>query len=178
MNKKIIFFDGDGTLWYPSATKRTQKPHWIYSNATTKENVLAHLELTPGTKQALERLQAKGLKLAVISANPHDEAVAIREITDRTDHFGITELFVDIRASAGEDPQGKSAVMLGVLKRYGLTKDEALMVGDSYTYDYLAAKNVGIDAFFIENTVSTVPEVPPSDLQTVREVIDLVDIIE
>ena len=28
--KKVVFFDGDGTLWYPKTTKRTAAPHWVY----------------------------------------------------------------------------------------------------------------------------------------------------
>ena len=28
--KKIVFFDGDGTLWYPKDTRHTEPPHWIY----------------------------------------------------------------------------------------------------------------------------------------------------
>jgi hypothetical protein len=36
MNKLIIFFDGDGTIWYPKATKRKVKPHWIYSDPKKK----------------------------------------------------------------------------------------------------------------------------------------------
>lgn len=57
--EKIIFLDGDGTLWYPKATKRTQKPHWIYHDPETKDNYLEHLELTPKTKEALEYLSGK-----------------------------------------------------------------------------------------------------------------------
>ena len=58
MKKKIVFLDGAGTLWYPKATKRTQKPHWIYHDPETKDNYLEHLELTPRTKETLELLKA------------------------------------------------------------------------------------------------------------------------
>jgi FMN phosphatase YigB (HAD superfamily) len=36
------------------------------------------------------------------------------------------------------------------------------MVGDSYFYDYLASKEAGIDAFFIENSVSKMPDIVPT----------------
>ena len=54
MKKKIIFLDGDGTLWYPQKTKRTQKPHRIYCDDKIKDNYLEHLELTPNTKETLQ----------------------------------------------------------------------------------------------------------------------------
>ena len=34
--KKIIFFDGDGTLWYPKETKHKRNPVWIYKDKTIK----------------------------------------------------------------------------------------------------------------------------------------------
>lgn len=177
MQKKILFLDGDGTLWYPSATKRTQKPHWVYNDAETKDNYLEHIELTPGTKEALEYFHDKELYLVVISANPYDEEMAVKEIKGRLDHFELNDLFYTCRASEGSDPKGKTAIMLEIIKELGLAKEDALMVGDSYFYDYLAAKEDGIDAYFIENKVAKMPEVMPDDIQSIKEVRDLVDIL-
>jgi phosphoglycolate phosphatase-like HAD superfamily hydrolase len=178
MKKKIIFLDGDGTLWYPKATKRTQKPHWVYHDPDTKDNYLEHIELTPQTKEALECLNEKGIYLVVLSANPYAEDIAIQEIKDRLEHFGIVSLFYTFRSSEGSDPNGKAGIMLEILNTLGLAKEDAVMVGDSYFYDYLAAKNIGIDAFFINNTVSKMPEELPSDLQTIDEVHDLINLLE
>jgi hydroxymethylpyrimidine pyrophosphatase-like HAD family hydrolase len=80
MKKKIIFLDGDGTLWYPSTTKRTQKSHWIYNDPLTKDNYLAHLQLTPKIKETLTALRLRGILLVVISANPHTKEIALQEI--------------------------------------------------------------------------------------------------
>lgn len=178
MKKKIIFLDGDGTLWYPKATKRAQKPHWVYHDATTKDNYLEHLELTPGTKEALKILHEKGMYLAVISANPCDEEAAVKEIKERLDYFGLSDLFYACRASEGNDPNGKVAIMLEILAGLGLEKEDALMVGDSYFYDYLAAHENGIDAFFIENDVSKRPEMMPTNLQSIKEIEDLLTILK
>ena len=38
-NKTIIFFDGDGTIWYPKNTKRKVAPHWIYSDKEIGEKL-------------------------------------------------------------------------------------------------------------------------------------------
>jgi len=177
MNKKIVFLDGDGTLWYPKATKRTQKPHWIYHDPETKDNYLEHLELTPRTKETLEYLNKKGLLLVVLSANPYAEDVAIKEIKERLEHFGLASLFYTYRSSAGSNPNGKASIILEILSSLGLDKKDALMVGDSYFYDYLAAKDMGVDAFFIENRVSKMPDEIPSDLQSIKEVHELIDIL-
>lgn len=178
MKKKILFLDGDGTLWYPSVTKRTEKPHWVYNDVKTKDNYLEHIELTSGTKEALEYFYKKGLYLVVISANPYDEETAVKEIKERLNYFGLSELFYTCRASEGSNPNGKVAVMLEIIKELGLAKEDALMIGDSYFYDYLAATENGIDAFFIENEVAKMPEAMPEDLQSIKEVYDLVDILE
>jgi len=178
IKKRILFLDGDGTLWYPSTTKRTQKPHWVYYDEKTKDNYLEHIELIPGTKEALELFHKKGVYLVVISANPYSEEVAIKKIRERLDHFGLSGLFYACRASKGDDPKGKTTIMLEIIEELGLTKKDALMVGDSYFYDYLAAKENGIDAFFIENEVSKMLEVMPKDLQSIQEIHDLINIIE
>lgn len=176
--KKILFLDGDGTLWYPKATKRTRKPHWIYHDPETKDNYLEHLELTPKTKETLEYLSEKGLYLVVLSANPYAEDIAIKEIKERLAHFGLVSLFYTYRSSEGNDPNGKASIILEILDTLGLEKQDALMVGDSYFYDYLAAKNIGVDAFFIENSVSKMPDEIPQDLQSIKEIHELVDILE
>jgi len=177
MKKKIIFFDGDGTLWYPKATKRTQKPHWIYHDPATKDNYLEHLELTPKTKEALEILKSKDLYLVVLSAHPQAEDVAAKEIRAKLEYFGLTDLFYAYRSSDGSDPNGKALIILEVLASLGLEKQDALMVGDSYSYDYLVAKSIEVDAFFIENSVSKMPEEVPRDMQSLKEIHELVGIL-
>jgi FMN phosphatase YigB (HAD superfamily) len=150
MKKKIIFLDGDGTIWYPKKTKRTEKPHWIYHDPILKDDYLPHLELTPDLKETLVKLREKDIYLVVVSANPRAEHIAV----------------------------GETGVMLQVLDTLKLEKEDALMVGDSFYYDYQAAKDAGIDAFWIENNVGKVPEVMPADLQSIKEVSDILKVLE
>lgn len=178
MKKKLIFLDGDGTLWYPSLTKRSQKPHWVYHDPTTKDSYLEHMELTPNVKETLLKLRERGVILVVISANPRPEEVANKELRERLEFFGLLELFHSYRSSPGDRPEGKGERMLEIIELLHLTKSDALMVGDSYSYDYLAAKDVGIDALFIENEYAKMPEEIPTDLQVIREVSDLLNILE
>ena len=178
MKKKIIFLDGDGTLWYPKKTKRSEKPHWIYEHVDSKDNYLEHLELTPNLKETLEVLKNKGVLLVVISANPRAETLAISEIKDRLNYFGISSYFDSVRSSSGDDKDGKGKVMLEILGSLNLQKEDALMVGDSFVFDFLAACNVGVEALWIENPVSKLPEVLPVNLRKIGEVRDLLSMVE
>lgn len=178
MKKKIIFLDGDGTLWYPKTTKRTVKPHWVYIDPTTKDNYLEHITLTPGTKSALKELFSRGLYLVVISANPYSPEIARKEIKERLDYFGLSKYIYSYNASEGSDPLGKVDIMLDILKDLNLSNKEALMIGDSYFYDYLAAKSNGIDAFFIENDVAKMPDEPDKNIQKINELKDILSLLE
>lgn len=173
MKKKLIFFDGDGTLWYPKATKRTKKPHWVYHDPATKDDFLSHLELTPGTKETLEWLKQKDLRLVVISANPSEEKTAMQEMKERLEYFELIDLIDSYRVSRGDDPTGKSAIMLEIIGELDVERVDALMVGDSYVYDYLAAQNVGIDALFIKSEVANLPRDLPDDFRSIDEIDDL-----
>lgn len=178
MKKKLIFLDGDGTLWYPSSTKRTKKSHWIYSDPATRDNYLEHMELTPKVKEALLKLNGKGITLVVLSASPHPTEVANRELREKLEFFDILKFFDSYHSSPGDRPDGKGALMLKLIESHKLTKKDALMIGDSFFYDYLAAKDVGVDAYLIENQSSKMPTEVPEDLQVLREVIDIMDILE
>ncbi len=178
MKKKIIFFDGDGTLWYPKATKRTKKPHWVYHDVTAKDNYLDHLELTPKTKETLMMLHEKGLKLVVISANPSAKEIATREIKERIDYFDLGNLFYSYQSSPGDDPNGKVTVMTKIIDALGFTREDALMIGDSYFYDYLAPKKAGIEALFIENEIAKMPNPPPASIESIKEVSDVLDMLD
>lgn len=177
MKKKIIFLDGDGTLWYPKKTKRTEKPHWIYEHPDTKNNYLEHLELTPHTKETLEKLKEKGIYLVVISANPNKEEVAVAEIKERIKHFELENFFYSVRSSSGDDKDGKGKVILKILEKLNLKKQDAIMVGDSFYYDFMAARNVGVDSLWIENSVSKMPEELSKDIVSIKEVSDILKIL-
>lgn len=178
MKKKLIFLDGDGTVWYPSSTKRTKKPHWIYHDPDTKDNYLEHLELTPNIKETLLKLKEMGMILVLISASPDPVEVADKEMRKKLEFFNLLDLFYSYRSSDGDRPEAKGEVILEIINSLNLTKDDALMVGDSFFYDYLAAKNVGVDALFIENECAKMPDQLPQDLKTIKEASELLDILE
>ncbi len=153
--KKLIFFDADGTLWYPKRTKYNGRPWWIYFDDKTKDNPLVHLTLTPRVKTTLKKLKELGVQTVLIAQMPYPKYKANKLLTEKTKYFGIFKYFDQIRAShAGiraSEPDPKDIAILEVIKDRKIPKSKALLVGDSYKFDYLAAKNCGIDCLLIDS---------------------------
>jgi FMN phosphatase YigB (HAD superfamily) len=150
MKKRIIFFDADGTLWYPHATKRARHPVWLYLDEQLKHTYLEHMSLTPQAVETLKSLRNHGIMRVILSTHPHEAEEAARRLGEKVRHFELVELFDEVHATA-EYPEAKGEKILEVLKRHKLTKNDALMVGDSYKWDYLPAVEAGIDAVLINS---------------------------
>ena len=80
-NKKIIFFDADGTLWYPWKTKRKENPIWIHREYHNVEEIRAGLTLVPNLIKTLDRLKGEGIRMVVLSASPLPARKAIEAMT-------------------------------------------------------------------------------------------------
>lgn len=146
-NKKVISFDGDGTLWYPKETKRSIAPHGIY--ALYPDTYLEHLELTPGAKELLSYLhEQKNIKVVILSTHPqlHDEALAI--LKKKIEYFGLQNI-CDFFTSSPDIPEGKGPILKKYIDEVGLSTHEALHIGDSIRYDFEAMKKVGIDVVLL-----------------------------
>ncbi len=144
----MVFMDGDGTLWYPKLTKRDKVPHWVYSDPVTSRDPNKHLILTPSTLMVLKRLKRSGVRLAVLSIVPGPRDTAREILKKRVDHFGLRKYFDELYP-VPEESDAKGRLMEKVLKREGISKKHALMIGDSYTYDYKSAARHGIPAVLI-----------------------------
>lgn len=149
MKKKLIFFDGDGTLWYPESTKHTVAPHWIYSDKTIGKDYLKHMVIIPSVLQIFRKLKKRGISIVLLSAHPHSPEKAMLLLKSKVLHFKLGDFFDSYYASKNH-PDEKGKMMVSILKEKGVSKSQALMVGDSYKYDYLSAKKVGIDALLIK----------------------------
>ncbi len=157
--KRIVFIDGDGTLWYPSKTKYNDVPWWVYENPQTKGNPLTHLTLIPNVKVELRKLRSSGMILVLLSTQPgNTKAERLESLMRKVRHFRLERYFDEFRAARrGPRPKGrftpdrKDLEMLDVLKRRGIPKSQALMVGDSYANDYLPARGAGVDALLVNN---------------------------
>jgi HAD superfamily phosphatase (TIGR01681 family) len=149
-NKKIVFLDGDGTIWYPEKTKREIKPHWIYKDEEIGENFLQHLVLIPSVVETLEKLKEKGIILILLSTHPHPQEEADILLKNKVQYFKLENLF-DEFYTARDYPDGKGEIIDIVLKARSISPSQAILIGDSYIYDYLSAKKVGADAILMDS---------------------------
>ncbi|HSI21168.1 MAG TPA: HAD hydrolase-like protein, partial [Verrucomicrobiae bacterium] len=134
----------------PHATKRTRHPVWLYLDEQLKHSYLEHMSLTPQAAETLTLLRENGIMTVILSTHPHEAEEAARLLDEKVRHFELTDYFDEVYATA-EYPKAKAEKMLEVLERHNLTKDEALMVGDSYKWDYAPAQSVEIDAVLINS---------------------------
>lgn len=175
--KKIIFFDGDGTIWYPKNTKRTKAPHWIYLDKKIGKNYLKHLVLTPSALVSLKKIKKSGVILVLISTHPHPPKEADVILKKKVKHFKLEEIFDDFYTSR-DKPDGKGEVILKVLRKKRIPKSQALLVGDSYRFDYLSAKKVGVDVLLIKSEYLWHPNRGRKIQKTINGLRDLVGIIK
>jgi len=149
MKKKIIFFDGDGTLWYPRKTKYARHPGWLYKDKRFR-NHNTHLILAPSVLSTIRKLKRMGVITVVLSTNPHPPRKADAITNHRVKHFELEELFDEVHATRTYH-ESKGEFMLKILKKRKIPKSKALIIGDSYKWDYQPARKIGIDALLIES---------------------------
>ncbi len=151
MKKEIIFFDGDGTLWYPQKTKYQEKPHWIYSLHSKDTRIQCkHLMMIPTVLSTLEKLKKMGIITILLSTHPHPPEEADSIINHKATYFKLNDLFDEIHATR-EYHSSKGEFIVKILKERGIPKNKALMIGDNYRWDYKPARDVGVDALLIES---------------------------
>ncbi len=170
-NKKIIFFDGDGTLWYPHKTKYTEKPHWVYKDKSIT-NYREHLVIIPTVESTLKKLKKMGIITIVLSTHPHEIEEAYEIINDKVKHFNLNGLFTEVHATR-EYHESKGEYIVDILKRLSIPKSKALMVGDNYLWDYKPAKNVGVDAVLIKSDYMN----KDNRLKTIKKLSDILDYV-
>lgn len=176
-NKKIIFFDGDGTIWYPKSTKRKKAPHWIYSDEKIGNKYLEHLILTPSALTTLERLKKLGIILVLLSTHPQPPKEADILLEGKVRHLKLEKIFDEFYSSR-DYPEGKGELIVKILKKKHIPKSRALMIGDSYRFDYLSAKKVGVDALLIKSEYMKHPPRGKKIEKTISELKDLFKIIK
>jgi len=162
--KKIIFFDGDGTLWYPKKTKYEEHPVWLYRDPVTKKTITISADkkavkyqmLIPTVLPTLRKLKKLNIILVVLSTNPYPPKEADASTKGRVKHFQLGDLFDEVHATR-DYHSSKGEFMLKILRERGIPKNKALMVGDSYNYDIKSALNVRIEGVLIETKYNKHP---------------------
>jgi FMN phosphatase YigB (HAD superfamily) len=151
--KKIIFFDGDGTLWYPKDTKWSTQPHDKYNQPNYRDQDFAlHFVPTPNSLETLAQLKEKGIKLVLVSTTPHEDSETARqEKIMKATSLGF-DTVLDEMLFAPNHREGKGEVIERVLAERHIPKSDALLVGDLYNWDYKPAKGIGVDALLLSTT--------------------------
>lgn len=96
--------------------------------------------LYPGAREILEKLHTKDKKLALITATVRPTVEVALVAHKLQDYFAVTVTGDEVSAHK-PDPEG----LLLALKKLNVSKDRAVMLGDSEK-DVLAAHNAGIDS--------------------------------
>lgn len=174
--KTIIFFDGDGTLWYPKNTKHRVAPHWIYSDETVGKNYLEHMVVIPSVLRVLQELKKRGIILILLSTHPQSSEEATLILQGKVAHFKLDDFFESYHSSK-DHPDEKGKMMVHILKEKGVPKSKALMVGDSYRFDYLSARKVGIDALLIKTDYMKHPSRGRKISKTIESIQDILRLI-
>jgi putative hydrolase of the HAD superfamily len=98
----------------------------------------------PATGPALDRLLGAGLRLAVVSNSDGraEEGLLAAGLRDRF------ELVVDSQLVGFEKPDPR--IFESALERMGLSRSEALYVGDLYEVDVIGARRAGMDVILLD----------------------------
>jgi HAD superfamily hydrolase (TIGR01509 family) len=121
----------------------------------------------PGTRAALERLRAAGLRLAVVS-NSDGRAEEGLKAAGLLEYF---EFVVDSQHVGVEKPDPR--IFEGALNRLGVAPADALYVGDIYEVDVVGARRAGMDVVLLD----PLEYHREKDVRTVRSLVALADLV-
>ena len=178
MKKKIIFFDGDGTLWYPTKTKYRKIPHWVYKLGGNHKAHNSHLIMTPTSVSTIKKLKKLEILTIILSTHPQQPKEAEIIIKEKIRHFKLKELFDEIIATPDKGfYKHKGRMITKILKKRKIPKTQALMVGDSYKWDYKPAKEVGVEALLIKSHYQKQHPIAKRIKKTITKLSDVLDYV-
>lgn len=109
----------------------------------TNNLIETDLEEYPGAKEVLNHLKSKGLKLAINTNRLVKYTLKILKTLQYEDIFDVL-MCPDFVKKGKPDPEG----CLKIIEQTGSKKEECLYIGDTI-FDYLTAKNAGIDCVLV-----------------------------
>ncbi len=136
------------------------------------EHCTDHTVIYDGINEMLETLSKNGVKMAVLSNKPHNQAVAVVEKL-----FG-KGMFESIWGRKEDFPMKPDPASVNeILKEIGVSREECVYVGDMEG-DILVARNAGMDGigvmWGIRGENSFVDVIPDIKANTVKELTDLI----
>jgi len=132
---KHIFLDAEGTLYVP----KHGRSRWEFWANPSPEGAEDFFELDSGVEDALRLLRRKAHTLGLVSWNSEPVLRALLR------KFNLHDFFDCILINGDKGKRVES-----YLRRNGLSKDEAIMVGDMPNLDLYPLRRAGIDAILID----------------------------
>jgi FMN phosphatase YigB (HAD superfamily) len=132
---KHVFLDAEGTLYVP----KHGRSRWEFWTNPSPELALEFFELDDGVKEALAKIRARSDSLCLASRNSPEILYAL------LDKFGIRGYFDAVLLNGN-----KGRNISRYLSRRGLSKDEAVMVGDMPRLDIFPVKEHGMEAILVD----------------------------
>jgi phosphoglycolate phosphatase-like HAD superfamily hydrolase len=132
---KHVFLDAEGTLYVP----KHGRSRWEFWMNPTPALALEFFELDEGVEEALVRIRARSETLCLASRNSPEILNAL------LDKFKIRGFFDCILLNGN-----KGRNISRYLSRRGLSKDEAVMVGDMPRLDLFPVREHGIEAILVD----------------------------
>jgi phosphoglycolate phosphatase len=145
-NERVYSYVGDGAPMLirralgPEASEPQVLEALEFFLSWYRDHMLDHTRLYPGVREALDRMQGAGVKMAVLTNKPVRFSQALVEGLGLGDHFA--------RVYGGNSFDRKKPDPIGVdtlLAELGAARERAMMVGDSGV-DVRTARNAGIRA--------------------------------
>src|SRR3989344_4156969 len=124
----------------------------------------------------VKKIKNLGIILVLLSTHPHPPKEADVILKKKVKHFKLGELF-DYFYTSPDRPEGKGKIILKVLRKKHIPKSQALLIGDSYRFDYLSAKNVGVDVLLIKSEYLWRPNHGKKIQKTISGLKDVVKIL-
>jgi phosphoglycolate phosphatase-like HAD superfamily hydrolase len=132
---KHVFLDAEGTLYVP----RNGMSRWYFWARPSPEEAVEFFELDKGVIEALEKLRTEVDTLCVVSLNSEPVLDAI------LDHFGLRRFFDCVMVNGNKGDRIEK-----YLKERGLSKADAVMVGDTPALDLYPVLRAGVHSVLID----------------------------
>lgn len=169
--KRVIFFDGDGTTWYPRETKREVPPYLIYKKYKKEKDYLPKLKLAYGIVKIIKKLKKEEKTLILISTMPYKSSKANKLLDNKMRYLRLDNIFHEWYA-VEDFQEAKGLLIVKLLKEKNISKKDALIVGDSYRYDYLSARSVNIEALLLRNSYTKIP-IKTKEIKAIKNIREL-----
>ncbi len=148
---KAVFFDAVGTVMTMEVIEKKEHHNEAKDQGLTVHDYVVSFApkewaLYPEVIEVIDKLKADGYKIALISNFD-------KKVHEIVDSLGIKNKF-DLVISSEEAGAAKPnpRIYQHALKSLDLLPEQAIMIGDSYSCDYQAPKDLGMEAVYLDRS--------------------------